>query len=141
MQMKRSVMDVVVVVTLLVAFGASPAVGGQTPGTGRLMREKLAHSQRILDAILTSNFSLLERESAALVKTTNSPAWTQLKGPEYAKQSRAFLIALDQLSEAARTHDLDAAAERYTALTATCFACHRELKGKRIAGGETRPSR
>jgi len=79
-----------------------PSAFGQTPATGRVMREKLGHSQKILEAILTSNFALLDRESAALAKATESPAWTVLKGPEYMKQSDAFLKALRELSAAAK---------------------------------------
>jgi hypothetical protein len=121
-----------VVVLFLVAMAGS-AGSGQTPATGRVMREKLGHSQKILEAILTSNFSLLDRESAALAKVTEMPAWTVLKGPEYMKQSEAFLKALRELRDAAKERDLDAAVQRYNALTMTCFACHRYMKDKRIA--------
>jgi cytochrome c556 len=108
-------------------------VAAQTPATGRLMREKLAHSQKILEAILTSNFALLDRESAALARVTKLPAWTVLKGPEYQRQSEAFLKALKELQDAAKDHDLDAAAQRYNALTMTCFGCHRYMKDRRLA--------
>lgn len=97
------------------------------------MREKLGHSQKILEAILMSSFTLLERESAALGKATESPAWTVLKGPEYLRQSEAFLKALRELSAAAKDRDLDAAIDRYTALTMSCFACHRYMKDRRLA--------
>jgi hypothetical protein len=119
-------------IIVLVALSGGVAFG-QTPATGRVMREKLAHSQRILEAILTSNFGLLERESAALAKATEVPAWTVLKGPEYLRQSEAFLKALVELRNAAREHDLDAAVLRYNALTTSCFACHRYMKDRRLA--------
>ena len=120
------------VVLLLVAI-SGPAGSGQTPATARVMREKLAHSQKILEAILTSNFTLLDRESAALAKATEAPAWTVLKGPEYMRQSEAFLKALRELRDAANGRDLDAAVQRYNALTTTCFACHRYMKDRRLA--------
>jgi cytochrome c556 len=41
--------------------------------------------------------------------------------------------ALRELSDAAKEHDLDAAVQRYNALTTTCFACHRQMKDKRLA--------
>jgi hypothetical protein len=103
--------------------------------TGRIMRQKLAHSQKIVEAILTSDFGLLARESAALGKVTESSAWTSaLRGPEYVRQSDAFLKTLRDLGESGRTHDLDAAAQQYTAMTMTCFSCHRHMKDQRIAG-------
>jgi len=118
---------------LLLVVMSDPLAFGQTPATGRVMREKLGHSQKILEAILTSNFALLERESMALAKATESPAWMVLKGPEYMKQSDAFLKALRELTDAAKAHDLDAAAQRYNALTTTCFGCHRSMKDRRLA--------
>jgi hypothetical protein len=122
-----------VLILLLVAV-SSQAGFGQTPATRRVMREKLGHSQKILEAILTSNFTLLETESAALTKVTQSPAWTVLQGPEYLRQSEAFLKSLRELGAAARDRDLDTAVSRYTALTTSCFACHRYMKDRRLAG-------
>lgn len=122
-----------VLILLLVAV-SSQAGFGQTPATRRVMREKLGHSQKILEAILTSNFTLLETESAALTKVTQSPAWTVLQGPEYLRQSEAFLKSLRELGAAARDRDLDTAVNRYTALTTSCFACHRYMKDRRLAG-------
>jgi cytochrome c556 len=122
------------VLILLLGAVSSQAGFGQTPATRRVMREKLGHSQKILEAILTSNFTLLETESAALTKVTQSPAWTVLQGPEYLRQSEAFLKSLRELGAAARDRDLDTAVSRYTALTTSCFACHRYMKDRRLAG-------
>ncbi len=105
----------------------------QTPATRRVMREKLAHSQRILEAILTSNYGLLEKETAALTRITQTPGWQALKSPEYLRQSEAFLAANRLLGDAARDRDLDSAAESYSSLTASCFACHRHMKDSRLA--------
>ena len=117
---------------LIALFGVvAPA---QTPATGRVMREKLAHSQKILEAILTSNFSQLERESAALSKATQSSAWSVLRGPEYVRQSERFLKSLEDLDAAAKGRDLDSAMKHYQELTSSCFGCHRFIKDNRIAG-------
>ena len=121
------------VLILGIAVLSGPMAPAQTPATGRVMREKLAHSQKILEAILTSKFTLLESESTALAAVTELPAWTVLKGPEYQVQSEAFLKALRDLRSAAKERDLDAAAQRYTELTMTCFRCHRYMKDRRLA--------
>ena len=113
--------------------GSVAAVPAQTPDTGRLMREKLTHSQKILEAIMTSDFASLQRESAALVRATELPAWSVLKSPEYLRQSAAFVRANQDLQDAAKARDLDAAALDYVALTLTCFQCHKHIKGIRIA--------
>lgn len=121
------------ILILILVVLSGPVAPGQTPATGRVMREKLGHSQKILEAILTSNFALLDRESAALARATEEPAWDVLKGPEYMRQSEAFLKALRELRDAAKDHDLDAAVQRFNALTTSCFACHRYIKDRRLA--------
>ena len=115
----------------LVAMSAW-GVPAQTPSTGRLMREKLAHSQKILEAIMTSDFAMLEHESAQLARATESAAWSVFKGPEYVRQSAAFLRATQDLVDAAKGRDLDAAATYYMALTQSCFQCHRYIKNTRL---------
>ena len=97
------------------------------------MREKLTHSQRILEALMTSDFTLLERESAELEKVTQSPAWSVFKSPEYIRHSAAFLRASQDLTAAAKARDLDAADLHYMSLTLSCFQCHRYIKISRLA--------
>jgi hypothetical protein len=121
------------VVLILLALATIAGAAAQTPATGRIMREKLVHSQRILEAILSSNFGLLERETVALARATETPAWAVLKGPEYMQQSEAFLKALRALDTAAKERDLDTAVKGYTELTLSCFACHRYMKDRRLA--------
>lgn len=128
--MKRRVRLTMILALALMAGLDAPA---QTPATGRLMREKLAHSQKILEAILTSDFALLDRESAALAQATKSQAWMVFFSPEYNRQSGAFLRALDDLRDAAKGMDLDGAASNYMSLTLTCFQCHRYIKNRRLA--------
>ena len=121
-----------ILIFALVAISALEAPA-QTPATGRLMRQKLGHSQKVLEAIMTSDFALLERESAALEQATRAPAWAVLKSPEYIRQGAAYLRAAEDLRDAAKRHDLDGAASSYVSLTLTCFQCHRYIKDKRIA--------
>ena len=128
--MKMSI-RLAVILALLVMSG--PGAPAQTPSTGRLMRDKLVHSQNVLEAIMTSNFASLERESAELEKVTTSPAWSVFKGPEYDRQSAAFVRAALDLGDAARARDLDAAALHYVSLTLSCFQCHRHMKNSRMA--------
>ena len=119
----------IVAVLLMLSGSRAPA---QTPALGRVMREKLTHSQKILEAIMTSDFAGLESHSVALTRATESPAWSVLNSPEYLKQSSTFLGAVRDLVEAAKQRDLDAAAEHYVTLTRTCFQCHRYIKNARI---------
>jgi hypothetical protein len=104
----------------------------QTPATGQVMRDKLVHSEKILEAIMTSDFALLQRESAQLARATTAPAWAVLLTPEYRRYSVEFTRVTDALIDAAERRDLDAAAMHYVSLTLSCYQCHRYLKGARI---------
>jgi cytochrome c556 len=123
------------VALLGLAILATTASGSamQTVATGRLMREKLTHAQRVLEALTTSNYALLASESAALSDATKQPAWMVLKAPEYKRQSDTFLRATEDLVVAAKYRDLDLAAMHYVSLTMSCYQCHRYIKNARLA--------
>jgi len=97
------------------------------------MREKLGHSQKILEALTTSNQTLLLTESEALTRIAASPVWNELRTPELRVYTDNFLKAVADLNASAKRRDLDTAAVNYTALTTSCYQCHKHLKGARIA--------
>jgi hypothetical protein len=109
------------------------AAGDQAPGLNRVMREKLAHSQAILAAIVTSDWATLNRESIELAKVTRDPAWVALTAPEYLRQSDAFTRAVQDLIEASGKRDYDAASMAEVALTMSCLQCHRHVARLRVA--------
>lgn len=133
MIMKRGVKRVVALVVVTVVAMASSGSAMQTAATGRLMREKLTHAQRVLEALTTSNLALLERESAALSEATKQLGWMVLKTPEYRRQSDAFLRTTEDLAAAAKQRDLDLAAMHYVSMTMSCYQCHRYIKNMRLA--------
>jgi len=124
---------------------------GQTLATRQIMEEKLARSQRILEALMMSDFETLQRESEALSEVIDEPGWTVLKTPEYRRYSSAFLNGLTDLIATARERDLDASMLHYNSVTMTCYQCHRYLKNARITdlvpiastdgGGQKPPTR
>lgn len=116
----------------VLALSASEA-GAQTARTGRVMREKLQHSQRILQALTTSDWALLQRETQALGAVTKTPTWTELITPELRPYTAGFQKALADLSKAAERRDYDAAGASYAALTSACFSCHKHVMNSRIA--------
>ena len=115
---------------LLLTASVSPA---QTARTALVMREKLSHAQKILEALTTSNQALLERESGAMARIAASPRWAELRTPELAGATEAFLKTVADLDADARRRDFDAAAAAYNRMVTTCYQCHRLLKGRRIA--------
>lgn len=115
------------------SLGASAAQGGK-PQLNRIMRAKLAHSQAILGAVVTSNWAVLDRESRALALVVRDPAWGfALTEPGYLRQSDAFSRALQDLIEASAKRNLEAAADAHVALTASCVRCHVHMTRRRVA--------
>ena len=104
------------------------------PPLSRIMKAKLAHSQAILGAVVTSNWRVLDRESRALALAVRDPAWAAaLTEPEYLRQSDAFSRALQDLIEASAKRDLESAANAHVALTASCVRCHVHMTRRRLA--------
>jgi len=119
-----------IVSTVLVGVNVADA---QTARTGRLMREKLLHSQRILAALTTSDYALLQKETLALTQVTKNPVWTELMTAELRPYTGGFTKALADLAAAADRRDYEAAGASFNALTTACFQCHKHVMSSRIA--------
>jgi cytochrome c556 len=126
--MKKSCLANVIILVL-----TAGVVTAQTPRTGLVMREKLGHSQKLLEALTTSNQALLLGESEALTRIAASPVWGELRTRELRAYTDNFLKAVADLDASARRRDLDTAAASYNALTMACYQCHKHLKDARIA--------
>jgi hypothetical protein len=120
-------------IVALTATFLTATVAAQGVALQRVMQQKLEHSQRILGAVVTSNWVEMDRQSQALLALTNDPAWMVLKTAEYAKQSQAFVRAAEDLADAARRRDGDAAPLAYVSMTLTCVQCHRYVARARLA--------
>jgi len=120
----------VVLLFALLSVAAGPAQG---PELTRIMHEKLDHSQKILEAVVTSNWVELEIHSRELERLNSDPRWMVLNSPEYARHSVAFRQAAQSLHEAAARRELEAAPLAYVSLTLSCVQCHRYLARERIA--------
>jgi hypothetical protein len=121
---------------LVAVFGAVltlNAGGAQGPELSAVMREKLVHSQKILETVVTSNWATLESETRQLQMLTRDRRWTVLRYPEYATHSAAFVRALDALRVAAAQRDLEATPKAYVGVVQECVACHRYVARMRIA--------
>lgn len=121
------------VIAAFSAFFCLAASPSQGPQVNRLMRAKLAHTQKILEAVVTSDWVSLETHSRALERLTQDPRWTVLRYPEYARYSAAFIQAVQDLHRAAAQRDLEVTPKAYIAVTLRCVDCHRYLARDRIA--------
>jgi hypothetical protein len=135
----RNLLKLLVTAGAVATLGAAPV---QSPAVGSVMREKLQNTQKILEAVVTSNWTVLDVQTRALERLTEDPRWMVLKYPEYAKYSTAFKDALRDLRAAAVARDLDKTPQAYTTMTLKCVECHRYLARARIAtdAGPARPT-
>lgn len=115
------------------ALAAAAAGRAQTARLERLMQDKLASSQQLLAAVVTSNWGTLERETARLIEITENVEWMVLKTPEYERFSTDFVGALERLQAAAEARSLDEASAAYANLTIRCVDCHRYVSRARLA--------
>ena len=121
------------VVVALSAFFGLAAGPSQGPALNRVMRDKLVHAQKILEAVVTSDWVSLETHSRELERLTDDPRWMVLKFPEYARHSAAFIRTIQDLHRAAAQRDLEQAPKAYVAVTLQCVECHRYLARARLA--------
>lgn len=124
---------VLISICAIVGLGIGISADQASPRLNRVMRTKLTHSQAILDAVVTSNWTSLDRESRALALVVRDPAWQHaLTDPAYLRQSDAFSRALQDLIEASARRNLESAGDAYVRLTGTCVGCHLHMTRRRV---------
>jgi len=119
-------------VCVVLLAGAADA-SAQTARTRRVMQDKLAHAQRVLAALTTSDYALLQRETQALQRVVESQAWKEMMTAELRPYTGPFVKSLGELAAAAERRDYEAAGASYGALTAACIGCHKHVMSSRIA--------
>ena len=110
-----------------------PPLAAQTRQTKQVMRQKLAHSQQLLAALVTSNWASLASGSRDLEALTRQPGWDVLRLPEFNKQTLAFQRAIQALDDASKQRDQRTALTAYNGLVSSCVECHSFVARSRIA--------
>ena len=111
----------------------APPLAAQTRQTKQVMRQKLAQSQQLLAALVTSNWASLGSGSRNLDALTSQPGWDVLRLPEFNKQTTAFQRAIQALAEASKQRDQRTALAAYNGLVGSCVECHNYVARARIA--------
>jgi cytochrome c556 len=110
----------------------------KTPlGTKEFMREKLGHSQKVLEALALEDFFTLEQRAKKLSAMTQEAGWQAFQNPDYAQHSATFRQHVNSLTKAAQNKDLDGATLAYVRLTMSCVDCHKHVRGKLVGSLET----
>jgi hypothetical protein len=89
-----------------------------------LMRRKLEHSQKVLEALVTNDLEMAAKHSEELLKIRKDPNFKALKTTEYELFSEEFTINVEDLIKAAKDRNLESAKLQYLGMTMACFHCH-----------------
>ena len=122
--------------TVIAVLGWPGPAMAQTRQTKQVMRQKLAQSQQLLTALVTSNWASLASGSRDLEALTRQPGWDVLREPEFNKQTLAFQRAIQAVSDASKQRDQRTALTAYNGLVASCVECHNYFARARIAKGK-----
>ena len=95
------------------------------------MQEKLAHSQLILNGLVTRDFTMM-KNAAEELKTISLGAPQQIEGDQidnelYEHFRLEFLRTCTLIERMSKEENLEGAAFAYQSLTANCLACHSYL--------------
>jgi cytochrome c556 len=121
------------VVVALIAAGLALGQTKRNRAAKEFMREKLGHSQRVLEGIVTEDFDVIIAKGALLSAMTREADWRLFENPEYDEQSRLFRRHVEAIVKAARNKDADAATLAYVRMTMSCVDCHKLVRGKLVA--------
>jgi hypothetical protein len=94
----------------------------------KLMAEKLASSQALLEGLATNNFPKLIENGEELLRISSTAEWVAIKTPKYELFSNDFRRAAENIIKKAKAKNLDGAALAYVELTMTCVRCHQYVR-------------
>ncbi len=114
----------------------------QGPTLPEIMRQKLEHSQGLLEGLVLENYDMIERNANDLRILSDLSTWNVLRTPEYQRFSARFRDTAERLSRSALNQSLDSATLAYVELTLQCVECHTHVRGvRRAQGPDTLPWR
>ncbi|GIW83074.1 MAG: hypothetical protein KatS3mg105_4881 [Gemmatales bacterium] len=123
---------------LVLFLWAGSNVGSQPPRedkdqkgedeTAVLMKQKLKHSQKVLEGLALGNFDEIAEHSRELIEVSKKAQWRVIKTPEYVMWSNEFRRHAEDLIEKAKQKNIDGVTLSYLNLTMTCVRCHKYVR-------------
>lgn len=106
----------------------------QQPTLKAAMREKLANTQQLLEAVIRADYvgMQVDTERLSRITYTEIASWQEVAQPDYVRQATIFLSSVQALREAAEQKNLEAASREYTTLISSCIGCHRYVRNSRV---------
>jgi hypothetical protein len=102
------------------------------PKVRELMRKKLMHSQKLMEAVVMRDYSKIGINAKALRELSELAEWRVFPAPEYLRHSAEFQRVTNALVKSAKDQNEDAAVLSYLELTLNCVQCHKYVRSQRM---------
>jgi hypothetical protein len=125
----------------LAVGGVSLRVRGEQSGDlKRFMRQKLEHSQKVLEGLTLENYTLVAENARALKELSEDARWRVSPNINYLRLSAEFQDLAQEVAEKAKQKNLDGATLAYVRMTVNCVKCHEYTRENRITRLDSRVS-
>lgn len=134
--MKRNLILVgLLLVSGILALAAANERGKrpQAPAIREFMRQKLTHSQSVLEGLAVEDYDQILSNAKKLIAMSQEGAWGVLGGSDYAELSQNFRRNAEALVKAANLASLDGATLAYVRVTMSCVECHKYVRSRQNA--------
>jgi hypothetical protein len=97
-------------------------------GVKEAMRQKAAYSQQALVGITLEDYGLIANNAEKLLELSNKTNWYSRQVPEYELFLNEFRRTAQELTEAGKQKNLNAASLAYCQMTLSCVSCHQFIR-------------
>lgn len=115
-------------------FVALPTLcsGDDARPVDKLMRKKLEHSQKVLEAVVLNDFASVIKNSEELIAISKLAEWKSINTAKYEVFSNEFRRTAQTMIDEAKNKNLDGVTLAYVDLTLNCVKCHKHVREVRM---------
>ncbi len=124
----RLLLAPLILAILFAGTKSSYAQAEKESGVREAMRQKVAYSQQVLVGITLEDYGLIATNAKKLMELSNKTNWYSRQVPEYELFLNEFRRNAQELREAGRQQNLDAASLAYVQMTLSCVSCHKFIR-------------
>jgi hypothetical protein len=96
-----------------------------------LMRDKLTHSQAILNGVVTEDYDKIAKYAEMMGLISRATSWHVIDNDDYRSHSKRFQQISSRLLDSAKKKNRGEVTLQYLQLTISCIECHQYIGTKR----------
>ena len=124
----RFLLAALILASLFANTTSTYAQAGKESGVKEAMRQKVAYSQQVLVGITLEDYGIIANNAEKLVELSNKTNWYSRQVPEYELFLNEFRRKAQEVMEAGKQKNLDAASLAYVQMTLSCVSCHKFIR-------------